>query len=316
MNKSFGAGLLLVLILIPFVFTGYSLHVMIVAFYYAILASSWSLLAGYAGKLSFAHSAFSAIGAYSSSLLVLKTDLSPFIGLPVGALTAGFVGLLIGLLSLRMTGPYLALTTIAFSEILRIFIMAEHKLTQGSIGLHAQPFFPGTSKLPYYYLMLTILLFSLFIMLKIVKSRYGLLLRAIREDEDGAAAMAVNVARLRIIAFVVSSLFAGLAGSFYAHFILLVSPQMLLLSDMALILSMSIVGGIESLIASALGALFLEFISEYLRAFGEWRMVILGLILLLTLKFFPNGLFGPFSQYLKKKVFSLLNYFKVKNFNR
>jgi branched-chain amino acid transport system permease protein len=312
MKKSFGLALLLFLLLIPFVLPVYTLHVFIVGLYYAVLASSWSLLAGYGGKLSFAHSAFSAIGAYSSSLLVLKTGVSPFIGLPFGALMGGVFGLLIGVLCLRMSGPYLALTTIAFSEILRIFVMAEYKFTEGSIGIHAPPFFSGTSKLPYYYLALSILLFSLFTLLYVVRSRYGLLLRALREDEDGAAAMAVNVVRYRIIAFVISSFFAGLAGAFYAHFILLVSPQMMILSDMALILGMSIVGGIESLIGSALGALFLEFLSEYLRALGEWRMVFLGLILLLTLKFFPSGLFEPCSQCLKTATRLLRIYFKGK----
>jgi branched-chain amino acid transport system permease protein len=281
------------------VIQGYWLYVVIMGLYYAVLASSWSLLAGYVGKLSFAHAAFAATGAYTSAILVLNLRISPFLGLPAGALMGGIIGFLIGILCLRMSGPYLALTTIAFSEIFRIFITAEYDLTKGSYGLNVPPFFAGTEKWPYYYLMLVIACIAFLSMQLLVRSRMGLFLRAIREDEEGAQAMAVQVVRYRVLAFAVASLFAGLAGAFYAHFIQLVSPQMTILSEMAFILAMAIVGGVESLIGAAMGAFFLEILSEYLRAFGQWRLVILGLIILLTIRFAPNGLVSPIGNSLR-----------------
>jgi branched-chain amino acid transport system permease protein len=291
--------LLVLLLVIPAVIRGYWLYVCIMGLYYAVLASSWALLAGYVGKLSFAHAAFAATGAYTSAILVLKLGISPFLGLPAGAVMAGLTGLFIGILCFRMSGPYLALTTIAYSEILRIFVTSEYDLTRGSYGLNVPPFFAGTEKWPYYYLMLTILCIAFLAMGFLVRSRTGLFLRAIREDEEGAQAMAVRVIRYRVLAFVVASLFAGLAGAFYAHFIQLVSPQMIILSEMAFILAMAIVGGVESLVGAAIGAFFLEILSEYLRAYGEWRLVILGLIILLTIRFAPNGLIFPIGRLLR-----------------
>jgi branched-chain amino acid transport system permease protein len=147
--------------------------------------------------------------------------------------------------------------------------------------------------------MLAIACIAFLSMQALVRSRIGLFLRAIREDEEGAQAMAVQVVRYRVLAFAIASLFAGLAGAFYAHFIQLVSPQMTILSEMAFILAMAIVGGVESLIGAAMGAFFLEILSEYLRAFGQWRLVILGLIILLTIRFAPNGLVSPIGNSLR-----------------
>lgn len=291
--------LLVSFLFLPMVIEGYWLYVVIMGLYYAVLASSWSLLAGYVGKLSFAHAAFAATGAYTSAILVLHLKISPFLGLPAGALMGGIIGFLIGILCLRMSGPYLALTTIAFSEIFRIFLTAEYDLTRGSYGLNVPAFFAGTEKWPYYYLMLVIACIAFLSMQILVRSRIGLFLRAIREDEEGAQAMAVQVVRYRVLAFAVASLFAGLAGAFYAHFIQLVSPQMTILSEMAFILAMAIVGGVESLVGAAIGAFFLEILSEYLRAFGQWRLVILGLIILLTIRFAPNGLVSPIRNSLR-----------------
>ncbi len=286
-------------LLLPIAVQGYWLYVVIMGLYYAVLASSWSLLAGYVGKLSFAHAAFAATGAYTSAILVLHLNVSPFFGLPAGALMGGILGFLIGILCLRMSGPYLALTTIAFSEMFRIFVTAEYNLTKGSYGLNVPSFFSGTEKWPYYYLMLGLSCIAFLSMQMLVRSKIGLFLRAIREDEEGAQAMAVRVVRYRVLAFAVASLFAGLAGAFYAHFIQLVSPQMSILSEMAFILAMAIVGGVESLVGAAIGAFFLEILSEYLRAFGQWRLVILGLIILLTIRFAPNGLVTPITNLIR-----------------
>lgn len=289
--------------LIPLVVRAmYWQHVIIMCYYYALLAASWTMLAGFAGQFSFATMCLAGIGAYTSALLVLSTAISPWFGILLGAVTAAFVGLLIGGLVLRMSGPYLALFTIAFSEIVRIILNAEYKITRGDMGLTVPRLFGGVSKLPYYYTILGLLVISLLIMWAILRSRYGLFFRAIREDEQAASAMGVNVVKYKIMAFVVTSFFAGLAGGFYGHFVGLLTPNSVMeIPRMALIIAMSVIGGIESLAGAVVGAGLVEILQEYLREIGMWRFVIFGLILVLILRFSQNGLIYPLYQRLTKR---------------
>ena len=187
------AGALVVALLGPLYIPTYWLHVVIIAYFFALLASSWSLLAGYAGQFSFAHMAFMAIGAYTSGILGKYWGLPPVVGIVAGTLVAGVAGLIIGALVLRFKPAYLALFTIAFSEILRTIIRGEADITRGDRGLHLEPLFGETvSKVPYYYTMLGLLVVSLVLMYWLASSRIGLYLRAIREDEEAAAARGVD----------------------------------------------------------------------------------------------------------------------------
>jgi len=280
-------------VFLPFVIGDYWMHIIIIAYYYALLASSWCLLAGYAGQFSFAHVALAAISAYTSALLALNTEISPFLGMLIGSTTAAIVGLGIGFLCLRLKGPYLALFTIAFSEILRIALNAEYQYTRGNFGLNVPPLFGEGSRLFYYYTILGILAVSLLVMYRIVHSRWGLFFRSIREDEDAASSMGVNVVRYKILAFVIAGFFAGLAGSFYGHYVRILTPNIIQLPQMGLIIAMVVIGGIESLAGAVAGALILQIASEYLRDYGELRWVIFGLLLVITLRFSQNGLIYP-----------------------
>jgi branched-chain amino acid transport system permease protein len=292
--------LLIAATLLPMAIGGYWLHIIIIAYYYALLASSWCLLAGYTGQFSFAHAAMAAIGAYTSALLVLNTNISPIIGTLIGSVAAAVVGLFIGFLCLRLQGPYLALFTIAFSEIFRITLNAEYRYTGGNFGLNVPPLFKEESRILYYYTILGMLSVSLLIMHKIVKSRLGLFLRAIREDEDAASSLGVNIVRYKILAFMITSLFAGLAGGFYAHYVRILTPNIIQLPQMGLIIAMVVIGGIESLAGAVIGALILQIVAEYLRDYAELRWVLFGLILMLTLRFSQNGLIYPIYRRLTK----------------
>ena len=292
---------------------GYWLHVTIIACYYAILASSWTLLAGYTGQFSFAHLALAGIGAYTSALLVLNTSIPLYLSILIGALTAALIGCLIGGLVLRLRGPYVALFTIAFSEIFRIALGAEYKFTRGNLGLEVPPLFEGTSKLPYYYTILGILVISLLIMWIILNSRYGLFFRAIREDEEAASVMGVNVVRYKMMAFVISSFFAGLAGAFYGHYVGMLTPNIMLIPQMGLIIAMSVIGGIESLAGAVTGAITVQFLSEYLREYGQLRLVLFALVLVVVLRFSQNGLVYPLYQWLfERKIRAELTKERVK----
>jgi branched-chain amino acid transport system permease protein len=305
------AGLLILALAAPVLLRNqqYWLFIAIQAYFWAMLASSWALLAGYAGQFSFGHIAFMAIAAYTSGILGRDLGWSPVSGIIAGMLMAGVVGLFIGYLCLRLRRTYLALFTIAFAEIFRLAVNAELDLTGGPMGLYIDYLLDTTSYVPYYYVFLGLLLGSLAFMYWLANSRFGLFFRAIREDEEAAAAMGVHIVRYKIMAFVVTSMIAGLE---------------LIIGRMSLVIAMAVIGGIESLLGAALGAIFIHFSLEWLQQipvpaslmpklialqptlekFGlgvgdrglmtyAWRMVAFGLLLMLTLRFWRNGLIHP-----------------------
>ncbi|MDE0312943.1 MAG: branched-chain amino acid ABC transporter permease [Caldilineaceae bacterium] len=346
----------------PIVLSSYFMHLAITAFFYAILASSWSLLAGYAGQFSFGHMAFMAIGGYTSGLIgkfirfttapsELCTDIPLFgnwwlvilnirrVGtidescldmakeefLPAGTLiifppvwatiAMGLVmgatfGLLVGWLVLRLRSTYLALFTIGFSEILRAAISAEIPITEGQSGLELVPLFPGgilgfssTSKIPPYYAMLLLFLVAMALMTWLAGSRFGLFIRAIREDEEAAAALGVNIVRYKVLVFVITSTLAAAAGALQGHYIGIITPNILIILQMSLVIAMAVIGGLENIYAASIGAIIISFLLELLRTnitlgpvhidMTLWRLVFFGILLMLTLRFQRNGLLFP-----------------------
>ena len=292
------SGLLVAVALaLPLFLQSYWLHVLVIAYFFAILASSWSFLAGYAGQFSFGHMAFMAIGAYTSALLGKYLALPPVPGIILGTVAAGVAGLVIGYLVLRFKAAYLALFTIAFSEILRMVLKGEVAITAGDHGLHLIPLYGDTlSKVPYYYTMFTLMLVVLLLLYAMAKSSIGLFLRAIREDEEAAQARGVDVVRYKILAFVVTSCMAGVAGGFEGHYVGLITPNIMILPQMGLVVTMAIIGGVESLAAAAIGGILIQVGLEVLREFGAWRLVIFGAMLIVTLRFARNGLLAPLFQ--------------------
>lgn len=278
----------------PFLVNAYWLHVMIIGMIYAIVAASWSLLAGFAGQFSFGHVAFVAIGGYTAGLLATGLNIPLPFGMLAGVAIAALVGAGVGWTCLRMSGPYLAIFTMAFAEVLRITIVTENEVTGGPGGLHVPQLFEAPTDRPYYYLILTLLLISLGGMMLILASRWGLFFRAIRENEQAASAAGVKVTRFRILACAIASGVAGLAGAFYAPYIGILTPDVASQDAMGLVVAMAIVGGMESLPGAVAGAIAVEFLVEALRSYGQWRLVLFGAALLLTMRFARNGLLAPF----------------------
>jgi branched-chain amino acid transport system permease protein len=254
------------------------------------------LLVGYAGQFSFGHMAFVSLGAYASALLVRAVGMPIPLAMAAGVLLCTVVGSGIGFVCLRMRGPYLAIFTMAFSEVLRIVLVTENEITGGAGGLEVRTMFHGRSDAPYYYVALGLLAASLALMAWMVASRWGLFFRAIRENEQAAAASGVKVVRFRVLAFAVASSFAGVAGAFYAHYIGILTPDIGSVDQMGIVVAMAVIGGSESLIASVLGAFFVEALFEALRAYGEWRLVAFGALLLLTMRFARNGLLSLLAE--------------------
>src|SRR6266511_1529716 len=186
-------GVYVALAPLPLVAGEYYTHILTVSCYYVIMAASWNLLAGYTGQFSLAHHAFAALGGYTSALLAI----------------------------------YLALATWAFAESLRLVIAMEYQITRGDLGLATPFFFRTPFATPYFYLFLLLALGSLGLMRLIVRSKIGFYMRAIRDDEEAALTMGVDTVKWKRFVFAVSSLFAGIAGGFYAHYIGLLSPALM-----------------------------------------------------------------------------------------
>lgn len=267
-----------------------------------MMASSWNLLAGYTGQVSFAHAAFAAVGAYVSGLCSLYWHLPPLATVVLATAVAGFLGLCLGALCIRMGGIYLSLTTLAFSEILRIVIDNEYEITRGTMGLQVPFLFSTYSKVSAFYFMLLITVGMLLCIHFIIRSDIGTTFRAVQNDETAAASLGIDVVRVRITAFVISSALAGLAGALYGHYHQLITPEIGSLNLMFFVLAMTLIGGMGTFTGPIIGALFLEVLSEYIRIYGQFHVLIFGLVALTVARFAPVGLVGVWQRIRRSKV--------------
>lgn len=284
------------LVILPLIYPdAYFLHIMIVSMFMAALASSWNLMLGYAGIFSFGHQAFFGLGAYVSSLLAMHVDLSPWLGMLAAGVAAAVISLIIAIPCLRLrAAPYVAIATLSFSEICRIIAMNLVDITRGELGLWGIPaLFPGGSRVPYYYTMLAILIVVLLAMGRIDKSSLGLALRSVRESEDAAETLGVDVAQTKILAFVISSFMAGIVGAFYAHYLVILTPSSVLsVRIMVEIVTITLLGGLGTLVGPVVAAFGLTLGLEYMRLLGDYRLLLYGAGMVLLIMLMPEGV-GP-----------------------
>jgi len=305
-------GIILVLAL-PFIIQDrYFQHLLVLSGIFIILTSSWNLLAGFSGLLNLGHAAFYGIGGYASALLALKLGISPWIGLPLGGITSSIFGIFLGIPSFRLSGPYLAITTIGFSEILRLVSMNWVDLTRGSLGLYGIP--PLTSiklwngmvikfisEQNFYYVVIISASLILLIIKRLIDSEFGISLKSMREDEMGSESIGIDTSRYKLTVFMISAFLAGFAGALYAHYVRLISPEMLSLGETFTILTMVMIGGLGTLYGPVVGAVMLTFLSEGLRFLEDIvkldiRFVIYGALLMVTIIFMRNGVVGLFRK--------------------
>lgn len=293
LNKELGAatGVLAAVALIPAIVTNdYWLGVIIVAMYFAMVAIGWNLLSGYTGQFSFAPATFGMIGAYVTGLAGYHFNISAILGIPAAVVVSGVIGLVLGRIVLRLHGPYLALTTLAFAEVTRIAIGNSVSITRGDLGLNVDAI--PISRVGYFYLFLAALFLVLLAVYALLRSRIGLYLQAIRDDEIAAASRGVDVVSWKVISFTISAAIGGLAGALYAHFAQLVSPELGLLSQSGMIVSMVVIGGMGSLVGPIIGALIVYFLSEFLRDAGGYQHIVFALLVIVFARFFREGLWG------------------------
>jgi branched-chain amino acid transport system permease protein len=284
------------LLLFPWIMTHpYYMHLTNLILIYAIAATGLNIVTGYTGQLSLGHAAFFAIGAYCSGLLG-KGLAWPFLGtLAASSVVATVFGALLGLPSLRLRGPYLALATAGFAEIIRIVINNWESLTQGSRGIAEipPPSFFGvavTSERAWYYLLIFFFLICTSATYRILHSHYGRGFVAVRDNEPAASASGLNTFTYKVLAFAMSAFLAGMAGSLYAHYRAYISPDTFTFAESVSLLSMVVVGGKGTLFGPLIGSAALILVPDFLSFLQDFKMVFHGILLVLAMMFLPGGL--------------------------
>ncbi|RDI94989.1 branched-chain amino acid ABC transporter permease [Meiothermus sp. QL-1] len=285
------AALLFVLFLLLFPLFSqdpYLLRVLTLTALFALYAASWDLLSGYTGQVSLGHAFFFGLAGYASAILGRELGLPPALTIPLGALLATLAGVLVGLPSLRLRGPYLSLVTLAFPIMATGLIFLFPRFTGGELGLSGLPRL-GQSRLEEYYLVVGIFLLSVLFLWKLAGSRVGLFFHAIREDEVAVRMVGVNTVRYKLLAFAVSAFFAGLAGGLHAHYLRVAGPDSLSLFNSIQPVIWSVFGGIATIYGPVAGTFLLFPFLEALRVAEELRMLAFALLILLVMRFLPQG---------------------------
>src|SRR3569832_178107 len=272
---------------------------------YAMVAIGHNLLAGYTGKISFGHNAFMSMGAYISGILTVRYDWSPLSAMILAAVSTGLVALVICATILRVRGHYLAMITLAFSQIVILVSTRWTEVTGGLLGIPGVPDFADLgisfdTKLKMYYLIWSTTIVLFLLSFRIVDSRIGRALRALGVHETAAGALGVDVVRSRIQIFVLSAVYAALAGSFYAHFLKYVNGTFFDLSVMIQLMAILVVGGIGTLWGPLIGAVLLIWVSQNLGSYAEYSQLIFGLLYGGALLFLPGGVVGEIAARFKR----------------
>jgi branched-chain amino acid transport system permease protein len=291
-----GTILALALIGPPFL-NNYTLDILTLSGIYIVLALGLNIVVGMAGLLDLGYVSFYAIGAYSYALLSTKLGVSFWAALPLGGLAAALFGLLLGIITLRLRGDYLAIVTLGFISIVNQVLKNWDSVTNGPNGILGigRPSIGGfvfSQPIHFYYLILAIVLVTIFAVHRLGRSRIGRAWVAIREDEIAAETMGVDTMRFKILAFSLGATWAGIAGVFFAGKFAFVSPESFTFFESVIVLSMVVLGGLGSIPGVILGALMIEILPELLRGFQEYRMLFFGAVLVGTMIFRPQGLLG------------------------
>jgi branched-chain amino acid transport system permease protein len=285
------------LFVIPFFQNDYYRDVLTLTAMYAVLALGLNLVVGQTGLLNLGYVAFYAIGAYTYAILSTRFGLPFWPGLVAGAGSSAFMALLIGLSTLKLRGDYFAIVTLGLGEITRIVLNNSDSITGGPNGISriGRPSLFGhvlSTPLEHYYLILVIAIITVFAMNRLMVSRIGRAWVAIREDEIAAEAMGINTFRLKLLAFVIASAWAGMTGVFFAAKMAFVSPESFTFFESVMILCMVVLGGMGSIPGIILGAFLLITLPEVFRDFADYRMLGFGVALVAMMIFRPQGLLG------------------------
>jgi branched-chain amino acid transport system permease protein len=287
-----------IIALIPlFISNLYYIQILIFIGIYSILALSLNLLNGYIGLLSIGHAAFYGIGAYASAKLVMEAGIPFPLAMLGSGIIAGIFGYLIAKPTLRLSGIYMTLATLGFNMIFFLVMQNWMSFTNGPLGIMDIP--PPSifgyvieSRVQYYYLIFFLVLLTIGSMHRLMTCRFGRALVGIRENELAAEAIGVHTTRYKVQAFVLAAFYAGIAGSYYAHFIKYISPDSFYIYESFILLAMLAFGGQGNLIGPVVGAAILIVIPEVFRFLQEYRMLVYGSVLIIMMLVRRQGLLG------------------------
>jgi len=288
----------LLLLAVPFFLTNvYYINTLTLSAIHAIIAVGLNLLMGYAGQVSLGHAAFYGIAAYTSAILTTTYGLPIPLGMVIGFLLSGFIAYIIGIPTLKLKGHYLAMATLGFGVIVYIFFNETIELTGGPSGFRGVPRlalfgFTFESDLSYYYLTSLTLAFIIVLSLNLINSRIGRALKAIHTSETAAQVFGIPIAKYKLFVFVISALYAGLAGVLYVHNLSFVAPSSFGFNFSVELVTMVVLGGMARIWGSVIGAFFLTILPEFLRFFENIEIMLYGAILIVFIIFMPEGIAG------------------------
>lgn len=299
--KYYIAGLITVgvsALLFPFIFSIYQINIMTTVLMYVMLGLGLNIVVGLAGLLDLGYVAFYAVGAYSYALLNYHYGLNFWFALPIGALIGAAFGILLGFPVLRLRGDYLAIVTLGFGEIIRLILQNWNKFSFGPSGIANIPrpalfgfqFSLESASIYLYFIMICLVILTVFIVNRLQNSRIGRAWIALREDEIACQAMGIDKVRTKLTAFALGATWAGMVGVIFAAKTTFINPASFTFLESAMILSIVVLGGMGSVKGVIIGAFILILLPEYLRAFSDFRMLLFGAIMVIMMVFRPQGI--------------------------
>lgn len=280
--------------------SAYYYSVSITALIWVILAVSMNFITGTTGLLTLGHAAFYGIGSYAAALLSTRLELPFLLTLPLAGVAAAVVGVAVAMPTMRLVFIYFAVATLAIGEIIYVTLLNWVKFTRGPMGIDGVlPMdifgYSLETNLSIYLMTAFVTAVSVYVFYKLTHSYYGNALRSCREDDQCAEAMGINVVKLKIQVFAISTFFAGVAGALWAHTSGYISPDNFRFSESILVLAMVVVGGLGSVPGAIVGSLLLILLPEFARDIGDWRQMAVGLVMFCSILFLPKGIVGEVS---------------------
>ncbi|MBW4935250.1 branched-chain amino acid ABC transporter permease [Marinobacter sp. F4206] len=302
-------ALLVFAIVFPFLASNeYQVYVMASAFVWAIAVYGLNIITGFCGQLNLAHGGFFAIGAYTLGLLTADAGWSFWPAFVAALLVTAVLGFFVGIVSLRLKEHYFAIFTLCVGFIIYLLIDKWEELTHGPIGVRdiAEPYGFGlvdfTETTPFYYLVLAFLVFAIWFMGRLSRSLLGRTFIAIRNGDELAQSLGINLMRNKVLAFVLSTTYAGLAGALYAGMVRFIGPEEANIVHTFDMITYLLVGGIGTITGPLLGTVGIVWITQSLQFLEEYRMIIFGPLLVLLVIFFPRGITGSFLTWMHRKA--------------
>lgn len=299
---------LLLLPLPHFAWNNYQVYLINFICIMIILATGLNIVKGFCGQVTVGHVALYAVGAYTSAVLSIHFSVPFWLCLPAAIFAAAFAGVLVGIPSFRLEGAYLALATLGFAQAVEVYIRVTNYLGSASgLGGIRPPVFFGyvlRSYESYFYLVMPFMLLAVYASFAILRSATGRAFMAVREDPLSAAAAGVNVKRYKLIAFVLSAVYAGLAGSLYAHMLPgYVHPNNFTIIEMVTVLLMVVLGGIGNVWGGIIGAIIVTIVADLTRDYYFYQLLLFGLVIVGTVLFMPKGIGGIIDRYFVSRRF-------------